>query len=241
MTVPADAQPDVSRVRMQVLLAARGGCRPELAARVAEAAQSSGTALGPSVHTAALVEIDDDPFPAANPGCRPFDAVVELEAPAGVDTVALVEAVAGPIVAFGELIHGDLSGVLVGAPQRIIPSEPTALRYLYLMRRRAGTSRAAYFDYYFHQHSRFGFVTPGIAGYTQFHVDADASSAAARRLGLGTHAVDSVSELHFHALDGFFAGVADGRLGAEAGADEERFVDRANSVSFCTRTVVPAV
>ena len=116
-----------------------------------------------------------------------------------------------------------------------------ALRYLYLMRRKAGTDTDAYVDYYFHHHSRFGFVTPGIAGYTQFHVDGTASSAAARELGFGTHAVDSVSELHFHGLDAFFAGVADGRLGAEALADEELFVDRDNSVSFCTRTVLPAV
>ena len=102
------------------------------------------------------------------------------------------------------------------------------------MRRRAHTTRAAYLDYYFNHHARFGFATPNISGYTQLHVDPDASAAAARRVGVGSTVVDSVSELHMESLPAFFEGVADGRLGAEAMADEERFVDRANSVSFCT-------
>jgi len=131
--------------------------------------------------------------------------------------------------------------VLVGAAQEIIPCDPTALRYCYFMRRKAHTTRDAYLDYYFHHHSRFGFVTPNIAGYTQFHVDPDLSVTAARRLGLGSTVCDSVSELHLDSLEAFYAGIGDGRLGQEAAADEARFVDRDNSVSICTtsRIVVP--
>ena len=117
-----------------------------------------------------------------------------------------------------DVVHTDLSGVIIGAPQEIIPCTPRPLRYLYFMRRRAHTSREAYFDYYFHRHSRFGFATPNIAGYTQFHVEPAASAAAAGRLGLGSTMVDSVSELHLDSLDAFFAGIGDGRLGAEAAA-----------------------
>lgn len=75
---------------------------------------------------------------------------------------------------------------------------------------------------------------------TQFHVDPAASASVARRLGLGSTVVDSVSELHLDSLESFFAGIGDGRLGAEAAADEELFVDRENSVSFCTVTKVVA-
>jgi EthD domain len=241
MTVSAGAEPDTTLIRVQLLLAARGGCRTELAERAVAASVVAVGAVAAvaQINALTLVEIDDDPFPAANPLCRPSDVVIELEAPSSVGADALLERVGSALDPLRELVHCDLSGALVGAPQYIIPCDVSPIRYLYLMRRKAGTGRADYLDYYFHHHSRFGFVTPGIVGYTQFHVDPDASATAAHRLGVGTHAVDSVSELHFTSLDGFFAGVADGRLGAEAGADEERFVDRANSVSFCTTTRVP--
>jgi hypothetical protein len=220
-------------VRLQLLLAARGGCREQLAARVVEEASRARSTAGETARVLALVELAEDPFPAANPLCRPYEAVFEVEAP-GRDVLL---ACAAPVAdALADLVHLDLSGALVGEPHDIIPCPPAPLRYLYLMRRKAGTSHAEYLDHYFHHHSTFGHRTPGILGYTQFHCDPAASLAAARQLGLGVHAVDSVSELHFDGLDAFFAGTADGRLGKEAVADERRFVDRANSVSFCTAT-----
>ena len=71
-------------------------------------------------------------------------------------------------------------------------------------------------------------LTPGIAGYSQFHVDQVQSAMIARRLGFGICAIDSVSELYIDSLEDFFAKIADGKLGAEAAADEARFVDRDN-------------
>ena len=232
--MPDAVVPDSSAVRVAVLLAARGECRGELAAAAREVAVDAAGTLGSTARVMLLVEVDDDPFPAANPRCRPFDAVLEAQGDAALGAAPLVDAIGELGGRLGEVAHMDLSGCLVGAPQEIIPCEPTAVRYLYLMRRRAHTTRAAYLDYYFHHHSRFGFATPNIRGYTQLHVDPVASAAAARRLGVGSTVVDSVSELHLESLSSFLAGVADGRLGAEAAADEERFVDRANSVSFCT-------
>jgi hypothetical protein len=215
-------------VRLQVLLAARGGCRDALASHLVDAAAAA--------KGVALIELPDDPFPAANPLCRPYEAVFEME---GTGADALVDAAAPVVAGLGDMVHFDLSAALVGEPRHIIPCPLSPLRYLYLMRRRAGTTHEAYLDYYFHHHSRFGHQTPGIVGYTQFHCDPSASAGAASALGLGVHAFDSVSELHFDGLDAFFEGVADGRLGKEAGEDEERFVDRPNSVSFCTATYTP--
>jgi hypothetical protein len=238
MSVAPDARPDGSLVRLQVLLAARGECRAELFAEAAAIGSDAAATLGGDGRVVVLTQIDDDPFPLANPLCRPFDAVVELQSSAdgGVDRLA------GALDGIGdrvtEVAHVDLSGVLVGAPQLLIDCPPTSLRYLYLMRRKAHTTRESYLDYYFHQHSRFGFATPNIAGYTQFHVDPVASAATARRLGLGSVVVDSVSELHFDSLESFFAGIGDGRLGLDAAADEATFVDRDNSVSFCTLSTV---
>jgi len=240
VTVAPDAQPDASVLRVQALLASRGGCRSELAEAAAVIATDAARSLGPDARVIVLTEIDDDPFPQANPRCRPFDVVLELQAAAPVGLDALLGSIDGIGPRLTEMVHLDLSGMLVGAPQSIIPCEPTALRYFYFMRRKAHTTRESYLDYYFHHHSRFGFATPNIAGYTQFHVDPHASSAAAARLGLGSTVVDSVSELHLTSLEEFFGGIGDGRLGADAGADEELFVDRANSVSICTITQVVA-
>ncbi len=212
-------------MRLQLLLAARGGCREALGERLLDVAPKGAPVL---------LELADDPFPAANPLCRPYEAVLELEGEDGEDGRALVRRAVPLVSRVGDLVHRDLSGVLVGTPQPIIPCAPSPLRYLYLMRRKAGTTHEEYLDYYFRHHSRFGHRTPGIVGYTQFHCEPTASAAAARELGVGVYDVDSVSELHFDALDAFFAGIADGRLGMEAAEDEERFVDRANSVSFCT-------
>jgi len=238
MPVPPDARPDLSTLRLQTLLAARGGCRGALADSVTGIAAEAARRLGRDVRAIVLTELDEDPFPRANPLCRPYDAVLELQADASVGADALLAALGGIGSRLSELIHVDLSGALLGAPQEIISCEPTPLRYLYLMRRRAHTTREAYLDYYFHRHSRFGFATPNVAGYTQFHVDPRASALAAARLGLGSTLVDSVSELHLDSLEAFLAGIHDGRLGIEAVADEERFVDRENSVSFCTATQV---
>lgn len=244
MTVAPDAIPDASTTRIQILLAARGGCQSELRDAARSIAVDAARRLGDRARVMVLTEIDEDPFPAANPLCRPFDVVVEVEAPATVTDDELLDALGASAAAdaiadrLGEHAHVDLSGVLVGAPQALIPTDPTPLRYLYFMRRRAHTTRDAYLGYYFHHHSRFGFATPNIAGYTQFHVDPVRSAAAARRLGLGSTVCDSVSELHLDSLESFFAGIGDGRLGAEAAADEATFVDRDNSVSICTSTEV---
>jgi len=238
MSVAPDARPDRSLLRVQALLAARGGCRGELAAGAAEVAARAARTLGADGRVILLCEIDGDPFPAANPLCRPFDAVLELQARASIGAKPLLDAIDGLGPRLAEIAHLDLCGALVGAPQAILACEPTALRYLYLMRRKAHTTPESYLRYYFHEHSRFGFATPNIAGYTQLHVDAAASAEAARRLGLGSTVVDSVSELHLDSLESFFAGIGDGRLAAEAAADEQRFVDRENSVSFCATSRV---
>lgn len=226
-------------LRVQVLAAARGGCRTELADVLGDAARGAARMLGGAASVIVLAEIDDDPFPAANPLCRPYDGVLEVQADAGVGLDPLLGALDGLAVDLSEVAHLDLSGVLVGAPQAIIPCAPTPLRYLYFMRRKAHTTRDAYLDHYFHHHAQFGFRTPNIAGYTQFHVDPDASAATAARLGVGAAGFDSVSELHLASLEEFFAGIAaDERLGVEAVADEETFVDRENSVSICTTSTV---
>ena len=109
---------------------------------------------------------------------------------------------AGPARAVG-LVHRDLSCAIAGEPRTIMPLEggrPRPSRYMYVMRRKAGTTHAQYIDYYFHHHKRFGFRAPRHQGYVEFHVDGSASEAAARAVGFGLFRVDSVSEFHLESL-----------------------------------------
>lgn len=242
MSVDPDAVPATDVVRIQVVVAARGGCRAGVAEVLAAVAERAVTTVDARV--VVLTQLDDDPFPLAHPLARPYDAVLELQAPAGSDPVVVTDRLAATLAGIADALrpvaHRDLSGVLVGAPQEIVPTDLTPVRYQYFMRRRAGTTHAAYIDHYFHHHAQFGVVTPGIEGYTQFHVDPAATTVVANRLGLGAVGCDSVSELHLESVATFTTAIAESGFGMEAVVDEETFVDRANSVSITSASRVVA-
>src|SRR5690606_10041741 len=98
--------------------------------------------------------------------------------------------------------------------------------------RKIGTTHEQYLDHYVKRHAEFGRITPGIEGYTQFHVDATLSRAAANAAGFGIWRADSVSELHLASVETFLNALAKDNPGDAATLDEERFVDRRNSVMF---------
>ena len=136
------------------------------------------------------------------------------------------------------VVHVDLSGVFGGEDHVVIACDPTPVRYQYLMRRKIHTAHEAYLEHYVNNHAKFGLRTPGIEGYVQFHIDADSSRALATIAGLGLWSADSVSELHVASVDTMLEGFASSpTLGDEAGIDEDRFVDRANSVMFTSDVV----
>ncbi len=129
-------------------------------------------------------------------------------------------------------IDATKSVALIGTDVDFVPGEPQPIRFAYFMRRRHDFTHDQYLARYHDVHAQFGIDTPGIEGYTQFHVDLEASEAAAAAIGFGVHDIDSVSELHLASLDTFFAALAAEGFGTEATEDEERFVDRANSWDY---------
>ena len=188
-----------------------------------------------------LTGIADDPFPDFNPGVAPMDVVLELDGPAENLIVDRAASFLGPLVAAVEpLIDPRASGAVFGRPQQIIGGPHSALRYLYLMRRRSDLSHAAYLDHFFHHHSTYAFHLTGIRAYTQVHLDPEATARLAQAVGLDDIGLDSITDLSIDSLDAFFIGVAP--AAAEASTDELRFVDRHRSVSFCAtdRPVRPA-
>lgn len=233
MPVSPDAVVDLSTARIQLLLSAEPGKVPEMHSALPAVAKALAAALVDGVRVCALTEIPQDPFPPGNPGGRPMDAVLDLHGAADVLTVeAARAAVVEAVGALRETTDARRSGVVVGWPQAVIPGPLGALRYQYLMRRKPGLERSDYLDHYFHRHSAFAFHLNAIHAYTQVHSDPVASAELAALVGFGVDDIDSVTELSFDTVDGFFAGVTP--ESSEAGEDELRFVDRDRSVSFCS-------
>ncbi len=215
---------------------ARDGEKQRLSAQLPELTRSLRESLGSQAHSFALVAREDDPMRTTGTGspARAFDATIELRVELrDSDLARAVHGLAGPL---DPLIHTDLSAVLVGTNKAFLPCAPTPIRFQYCMRRRADFTPSAYLLRYADVHSAFGLRTRGIAGYTQFHVDREASRSAARGSGLGVWDVSSVSELHLLSLDEFFAAAESNRaLGAQE--DEDCFVDRASSVMWLSDEV----
>jgi hypothetical protein len=224
-------------VRIQMSLAARGGRRSELDDALVERVVELARSVPSGASVRALSEIADDPFPASNPGMRPYQAVLEIDH-AGADLAesgAVVDTVHKVVGQLDDLVQFDLSTVVVGRPTRIAgsPDTPIVARYVYLMRRKAGTTHQQYLDEYA-PHARFGYDIPGIAQYVQVHVDQERSRDAARVLGFGGWQVDSVTELYIASMEELFAPSEQREhLVTDSYEDELRFVDRDNSVQFC--------
>lgn len=225
--------------KCRVLLAARGGVERDalldllraeaagLCARLPEAGRSS----------AGFLRLADDPFARGGPPLRGFDATLELRFETPVPERVFVDAVTGLGDRVAPHVHTDLSAVLIGEDHSFAEVPETPLLYQYFMRRRHDLDHAAYCDHYLNRHSRFGIATPGIDGYVQFHVDPEAARGGAEAAGLGLWSADSISELHLSDLRGFLSAVAGWELRADAGEDEERFIDRRNSVMWTSERV----
>jgi hypothetical protein len=193
----------------------RAGANAEFESRMFELADGigeHGRAQGIAVE--AFERLADDPFGRHTP----YRFTLELTG-GGFD--AMEDLVSGLGAELEDVAHPDLSTLLAGEDVAFVPAE----------------SAHAYLDRYREVHSAFGLKTPGILGYVQFHVDLEASRRLAYEAQLGVWGFDSVSELHLESVETFLAAVAKSEVGAEAVADEERFVDRARSVDFCSRVV----
>lgn len=225
-------------VKALVFLAARSGQARALEDRLPEIGKQRCSALGASAKSAtAMAAMVDDPLRFSSAGVRAFEASLELRAEGENADAQVIEALRGLGAELRDLAFSDLSAALIGEDKAFLDNAPTPLRYQYLMRRRHDLSQVEYLKYYEEVHSQFGFETGGIEGYHQFHVDPVRSQRACEAAGFGTWEVSSVSELHIASMDDFLAAIGASDLGVRAAQDEERFVDRPNSVMFTSREI----
>jgi hypothetical protein len=219
-------------MKLLLQVAARGGAGDDLGPALISESDHLATQGATSVRV--LRQMADDPFGNAIPGVRPFQGTIDARFD---DVETAGTAVEGLAERLAPLVHVDLSCAFVGEDHVFIPSD-VPVRLQYVMRRRIGTTHESYVDYYFKHHSRFGFLTKGIAGYVQFHIDPEASHQMAERSGFGLWAADSVSELHGTDLKTMLAGFySNPELFTESQADEELFIDRANSAMFISEEI----
>lgn len=188
-----------------------------------EAAQTHGVDIN------LMLRPKDDPFGKSTP----FWAAIELRGIAA-SAASLSAQLEGLGPRLEDVAHLDLSSLLVGEDVVIVASARTRFRYQYLMRRNTSFSHESYLKRYRDVHAQFGIETPGISGYVQFHVDSEESQRVARSVGMGVWAVDSVSELHLESIEFFLHEISKSSIGPAAIADEEIFVDRANSHDLVT-------
>ena len=177
-----------------------------------------------------MLRLPDDPL-----GRRTaFRGALEIKIDRG-GTETIAPLVVGLDRRLEDVAHPDLSTILFGEEVVFLAADHAPIRYQYLMRRNSSFDHDAYLKRYQEIHSEFGVKTPGILGYVQFHVDPQGSRQLAAQAGLGNWGVDSVSELHLESLGAFMAAIAGSEIGRQAVADEEIFVDRANSFDFTSR------
>lgn len=225
-----------NRHKALIFLAARDGQKETLAGRIGALTKQVLESLPGSDRRATGMVSRDNDFLRSSPGpVRAYDATIEVETDAGGS--ALVDAVTGLGEQVADVVHGDLSALLVGRNLVFVECEPQPIRFQYLMRRRADFTHEVYLKRYEEIHSQFGVKQGGVRGYVQFHVDLDLSREAAQNAGFGIWSIDNVSELHIASLEEFAqaAGLTDAQAVL---ADEEIFVDRPNSVMFTSDEVV---
>jgi hypothetical protein len=146
-------------------------------------------------------------------------------------------------------VHGALQQIMAAAPvdnasflllmqeRKYIPGPPEPIYYHYLMVKREGFATSDYIDYYSNFHSRMGLNTPGLGAYSQNYVDQAGSEELGQLLGLESKAISSISEMKIPDVIAFVSSPELVELAGPAGLDEERFVDRENSVSFMSEVI----
>jgi hypothetical protein len=221
-------------VDLFVLVAARDGVAAELDAALRAEAERS-LLLAADVSAALLAHLADDPFRGQYPDMRPPDAVLHVRGLP--DTETAVEGVHGLAARLEAVAHADLSGVLVGETRTITGDGAGPQRFVYLMRRKAGTTTQQFQAHWGGPHAEFGRGTKGILGYDQFHPDPRESRRAAGSAGFAVWQVDGVPNLHMESWQDFVAAAVGSDVGNAAIEDERSFVDGPNSVGFTCEVV----
>lgn len=223
--------------RLLILIAARAGREGAMAGRLRDLARQIADASSQPVRAIGLVRRQPDPFAGGIGENRGFDSALDLRLESGGDVDALIAASAGLADWIAADAHVDLSHALAGPLHVLLRDDGAPIRYVYVMRRREDWSDADYLKHYVEHHQKFGLRTSGISGYSTHRIDPVASKRATAATGLGGWGASSVSELSIRDLDVFFREAMGSAVGDEAIADEERFVDRRNSVACCMNVV----
>ena len=223
---------------LRLLLAARDGCDEALAAELDAEARRAVELLGAGSRALGLVRLEPDAFAPQYPAPRAFEAVLAVDLPdSESESDRLIEVARDADQRLADLVQPDVSGALVARRRRVTGGEGP-VRFIYLMRHKAGQDTQAFQKHWGGPHAEFGRQTKGINGYDQLHVDRAAARAAALAAGFGVHAIDGVPELHMETLQDFVAAAVGSESGNAAIEDEKSFVDARNSVGFVCREVV---
>jgi hypothetical protein len=220
-----------------VLVAARQGVEDVLDDRLGAEIEAVLDGLGAGDRAAVLMrQVPDDPFRAMYPLPRGFDAVLQFSID-GVPDERVIGSFAGLGERLGDVIHTDLSGVVVGDAHTEVGPADSDSRYLYPWRHKAGRPLDECQAYWRDHHAEFGRRLPGILGYDQFHTDAPTSKAAARAADLAVWQVAGMVVLYLPSVQEFIDAVVGTEISTDALEDELTFMDTANGAGEAVAVV----
>ena len=220
-------------------LTAQSGQKPGLSSQLVELAREWCQRLeGESISVTVMVAREEDPFCMAGDAspARAFDASIEVELEAAEAQGQFEDLSRGFGSRFGAWVEPSLSVAQVGLKKIFKPCDPTPVRYQYCMKRRDDLSAEAYLRHYAEVHSQFGLMMEGIQGYTQVHLEPQATARVMDLSGLSFRHFSSVSVLHLASVSDFLEGA---RANSASGfaEDEEKFVDRPQSLMWVSDEV----
>ena len=218
---------------------AHEGRTAELLGRLPELAREWCEGLeGRNASATVMSAHDEDLFRMAGNGgpVQGFEASLELELDTP-DAETPFDAVTRELGSRLEsIVRPESCAAQVGIKKVFRAGQPTSIRYQYCMKRRDDFTPEAYLRYYAEQHSRFGLEMEGVEGYTQVHLDSDATTRAMDLSGFSFRHFNSVSILHLASVtDLLEAGRSNSKMGFAE--DEEKFVDRARSIMWISDEV----
>jgi len=220
-------------------LTVRSESKSEFSTQLVELAREWCQRLeGESISAIVMAAHENDPFRMAGDAspARAFDASIEVELEASDAHGQFEDLVRGFGSRFEAWIDPALSVAQVGSKKVFRSCAPTPVRYQYCMKKRDDLTTEAYLRHYAEVHSKFGLMMEGIQGYTQIHLEPEASARLMDLSGLAFRHFGSVSVLHLASVSDFLEGA---RANSASGfaEDEEKFVDRPQSLMWVSDEV----
>lgn len=166
---------------------------------------------------------------AAESDSKINDALIELFSAERSVTDAAIPLLQKALKTAGSVVDCSRSVVIAGIEHVLLPGWGE-LQLVFALRRKRTLTRQAFHDYWLHQHVHFALdqADNGLL-YRQHHTDSDWSESVASRLGYSIDDFDGCAEVYYQTVEEIAERFSRPDISRDAFADEQTFIDHANS------------